>query len=59
MIYKIGKNKKAGGKMSNRLYDYLEISDLKDMLNKTKKLYANRPAYKKNIKLLRIQKYEI
>lgn len=32
--------------MSNRLYDYLEISDLKDMLNKTKKLYANRPAYK-------------
>lgn len=32
--------------MSNRLYDYLEISDLKDMLNKTGNLYANRPAYK-------------
>ena len=32
--------------MSERLYEYLEISDLKDMLNKTKKLYGNRPAYK-------------
>lgn len=32
--------------MSERLYDYLEITDLKDMLNKTGKLYADRPAYK-------------
>lgn len=32
--------------MSERLYDYLEIKDLKDMLNKTKELYGNRPAYK-------------
>jgi len=32
--------------MSKKIYDYLEISDLKDMLNKTGKLYANRPAYK-------------
>ncbi len=32
--------------MSNRLYDYLEIIDLKDMLNKTGKLYADRLAYK-------------
>ncbi|MBP3502832.1 MAG: AMP-binding protein [Clostridia bacterium] len=32
--------------MNERLYDYLEITDLKDMLNKTKKLYADRPAYK-------------
>ncbi len=32
--------------MSKRIYDYLEISDLKDMLNKTGNLYANRPAYK-------------
>ncbi len=32
--------------MSERLYEYLEISDLKDMLNKTKDLYGNRPAYK-------------
>lgn len=32
--------------MSKRIYDYLEIKDLKDMLNKTEKLYANRPAYK-------------
>ncbi len=32
--------------MSNRLYDYLEITDLKDMLNKTGKLYADRLAYK-------------
>ena len=32
--------------MDKRLYDYLEITDLKDMLNKTKNLYANRPAFK-------------
>jgi len=32
--------------MSKRLYDYLEITDLKDMLTKTKKLYGDRPAYK-------------
>ena len=32
--------------MSERLYNYLEITDLKDMLNKTKKLYGERPAYK-------------
>lgn len=32
--------------MKKRLYDYLEITDLKDMLNKTRKLYAQKPAYK-------------
>ena len=32
--------------MSKRLYDYLEIRDIKDMLNKTKELYGKRPAYK-------------
>ena len=32
--------------MSKRIYDYLKINDLKDMLNKTGKLYADRPAYK-------------
>ncbi len=32
--------------MSKRIYDYLEITDLKDMLNKTKELYAEKPAYK-------------
>jgi len=32
--------------MSNRIYDYLKINDLKDMLNKTGILYADRPAYK-------------
>lgn len=32
--------------MNKRIYDYLEIKDLKDMLNKTEKLYANRTAYK-------------
>lgn len=32
--------------MSKRLYEYLEITDLKDMLNKTKKLYGEKPAYK-------------
>lgn len=32
--------------MREELYDYLQISDLKDMLNKTGRLYADRPAYK-------------
>lgn len=32
--------------MEKRLYDYLKITDLKDMLNKTRKLYAQKPAYK-------------
>lgn len=32
--------------MSERLYDYLEISNLKDMLNKTGELYGEKPAYK-------------
>ena len=32
--------------MVERLYDYIKIRDLKDMLEKTGKLYANRPAYK-------------
>ena len=32
--------------MDKKIYDYLEINDLKDMLNKTKKIYADKPAYK-------------
>ena len=32
--------------MSERLYDYLKITDLKDMLNKTKELYGEKIAYK-------------
>ncbi len=32
--------------MDKILYDYLEITDLKDMLNKTRDLYDTRPAYK-------------
>lgn len=32
--------------MSERLYKYLEIADLKDMLNKTNKLYGEKTAYK-------------
>ena len=32
--------------MNKRIYDYLEIKNLKDMLNKTGKLYAEKPAYK-------------
>ena len=33
-----------------RLYDYIRITDLKDMLNKTKNLYAEKIAYKIKIK---------
>ena len=29
-----------------RLYKYIEITDLKDMLNKTRELYGDRPGYK-------------
>lgn len=32
--------------MSERLYEYLEITDLKDMLNKTNELYGKNIAYK-------------
>ena len=32
--------------MSERLYEYLQITDLKDMLNKTRKMYGEKPAYK-------------
>lgn len=32
--------------MSDKLYETLQITDLKDMLIKTKQLYKNRPAYK-------------
>lgn len=32
--------------MSERLYEYLEITDLKDMLNKTRKMYGEKTAYK-------------
>lgn len=32
--------------MNKRIYDYLKINDLKEMLNKTGELYADRPAYK-------------
>ena len=32
--------------MSKRLYEIVEIKDLKDMLNKTKVLYGNRVAFK-------------
>ena len=42
--------------MDKRIYDYLEITDLKDMLNKTRKLYGEKPAYKIKIENA---KYEI
>lgn len=32
--------------MTERLYNYLQITDLKDMLNKTKELYGEKTAYK-------------
>lgn len=43
--------------MNKRIYDYLEIKDLKDMLNKTEKLYANRTAYKIKIEEGKYQVY--
>ena len=32
--------------MSERLFETIKISNLKEMLNKTRDLYANNPAYK-------------
>lgn len=32
--------------MSERLYDYIEIKNLKDMLNKTREIYGKKTAYK-------------
>ena len=43
--------------MSKRVYDYLKINDLKDMLNKTGILYADRPAYKIKIEEGKYQIY--
>lgn len=43
--------------MSKRIYDYLKINDLKDMLNKTGKLYADRPAYKIKVEEGKYQTY--
>ena len=31
--------------MSEKLYKYIEITDLKDMMNKTRALYNDAPAY--------------
>lgn len=42
--------------MDKQIYDHLEITDLKDMLNKTRKLYGEKPAYKIKIENA---KYEI
>ena len=35
--------------MSERLYDYMKITDLKDMLKKSGKKYADKIAYKINV----------
>ena len=43
--------------MNKRIYDYLEIKDLKDMLNKTGKLYAERPAYRIKVEEGKYQTY--
>ena len=43
--------------MNKRIYEYLKINDLKDMLNKTGKLYADRPAYKIKVEEGKYQTY--
>ncbi len=43
--------------MNERIYNYLEITDLKDMLNKTKKMYSEKPAYKIKIEEGKYQIY--
>ncbi len=42
--------------MDKQIYNHLEITDLKDMLNKTRKIYGEKPAYKIKIEN---GKYEI
>ena len=43
--------------MNERIYDYIEITDLKDMLNKTKELYKDNPAYKIKKELGNVSKF--
>ena len=43
--------------MNKRIYDYLKINDLKDMLNKTGKLYAEKTAYKIKVEEGKYQVY--
>ena len=43
--------------MNKRIYDYLKINDLKDMLNQTGKLYAEKPAYKIKVEEGKYQVY--
>ena len=43
--------------MSKRLYKTIEIENLKDMLNKTKDIYSNKPAYKIKIEENKYQIY--
>ena len=43
--------------MSDRIYDYLKINDLKDMLNKTGRLYADKPAYRIKVEEGKYQTY--
>ena len=43
--------------MNKRIYEYLKINDLKDMLNKTGKLYAEKPAYKIKVEEGKYQVY--
>ena len=43
--------------MSERLYKTIEIENLKDMLNKTKDIYSNKPAYKIKIEENKYQIY--
>lgn len=43
--------------MSKRLYNYTEITDLKDMLNKTRSLYGEKTAYKIRIEDGKYQVY--
>ena len=43
--------------MRKKYNDYLKITDLKDMLNKTRNLYTDKPAYK--LKISEGEKLEI
>lgn len=38
-----------GKKMTEKIYKVIEISNIKDMLNKTRNIYGNKPAYKLKI----------
>ena len=55
--YAININAKEERQMEERLYEYMEITDLKDMLNKSGEKYGEKIAYKIKIEKEKYKTY--